>query len=168
MLSRLFAVFALASAAVAPGEDVADGIRNFTKVDATFACAGATPTEAMPRLARAGYSAVLNLRTEGESGVDVPAARAAAEAAGLRYLHLPFRTPTDEAAESFLQMTSDEQNHPLFIHCGSANRVGAMWLLKRVLLDGWPIDDATREAKEIGLRSPELEAFALDYLKRHG
>jgi hypothetical protein len=51
--------------------------------------------------------------------------------------------------------------------CGSASRVGGMWLVKRVLQDGWPIDKATEEAKAIGLRSEPLEKFALDYIATH-
>ena len=49
----------------------------------------------------------------------------------------------------------------MFIHCGSANRVGAVWLVKRVLQDGWTVPKATEEAKMIGLRSAPLEQFAL-------
>ena len=52
----------------------------------------------------------------------------------------------------------------MFVHCGSANRVGALWLIKRVMKDGWTIAQATEEAKAIGLRSEKLEAFALKYL----
>jgi hypothetical protein len=50
------------------------------------------------------------------------------------------------------------------VHCGSANRVGAVWLAKRVLQDGWTIEKATEEAKLIGLRSEPLEKFALSYI----
>jgi hypothetical protein len=52
------------------------------------------------------------------------------------------------------------------VHCGSANRVGAMWLIKRVKLDGWDVDRATAEAETIGLRSPGLKEFALEYVRR--
>jgi hypothetical protein len=55
----------------------------------------------------------------------------------------------------------------VFIHCGSANRVGAVWLIKRVLQDGWTVPKATEEAKMIGLRSAPLEQFALKYIEDH-
>jgi hypothetical protein len=59
---------------------------------------------------------------------------------------------------------TDPANQPVFIHCGSANRVGAMWLIKRVKVDGWDVDRALAEAVAIGLRAENLKAFALDYL----
>jgi hypothetical protein len=42
-----------------------------------------------------------------------------------------------------------------------------VWLVKRVLQDGWPVDKATEEARLIGLRSAPLEAFALKYIEAH-
>ena len=51
----------------------------------------------------------------------------------------------------------------MYIHCGSANRVAAMWLIKRVVIDGWEIPRATEEAKAIGLTSEPLRQFAVDY-----
>jgi hypothetical protein len=36
-----------------------------------------------------------------------------------------------------------------------------------VLVDGWDIERATTEAKRIGLRSPQLEQFARDYIAAH-
>ena len=52
----------------------------------------------------------------------------------------------------------------VYIHCGSANRVGAMWLIKRVKQDGYAVDDALAEAEAIGLSSAALREFALDYV----
>ena len=141
-----------------------EGVRNYTRVDATVACAGATPPEAMAVLRERGFNAVINFRTSGENGATVDAGRAAAEAAGLNYVHLPFRQPTPELVESFLSAVAEPANQPVFIHCGSANRVGAMWLIKRVKQDNYSIDDAVAEAEAIGLRSPALKEFALAYL----
>jgi len=53
------------------------------------------------------------------------------------------------------------------VHCGSASRVGSVWLVKRVIQDGWTIEKATEEAKAIGLRSEPLEKFALAYIAAH-
>ena len=38
---------------------------------------------------------------------------------------------------------TDPANQPAYIHCASANRVGAMWLIKRVVVDGWDVPRAT-------------------------
>ena len=153
-----------AQAASFQSEAGPEGVRNYTRVDATVACAGATPPEAMAVLRERGFNAVINFRTAGENGATVDAGQAAAEAAGLNYVHIPFRQPTPEVVESFLAAVAEPANQPVYIHCGSANRVGAMWLIKRVQQDGYSIDDAVAEAEAIGLRSAALKEFALGYL----
>ena len=161
------ATAAPAAGAQAPSfqaEEGPEGVRNYTRVDATVACAGATPPEAMAVLRERGFTTIVNFRTAGENGATVDAGQAAAEAAGLKYVHIPFRQPTPEIVESFLATVADPANQPVYIHCGSANRVGAMWLIKRVKQDGYSIDDAVAEAEAIGLRSAALKEFALGFL----
>ena len=162
-----------AEAAPAPAASMQDdagpeGVRNYTRVDATVACAGATPPEVMAELKEHGFATVINFRTEGERGATVADGRAAAEAAGLTYIHLPFREPSAEVTEAFLEAVADPANQPTYIHCGSANRVGAMWLIKRVVQDGYSVADATAEAEAIGLSSEGLREFALDYVGAGG
>ncbi len=142
------------------------GITNFSRVDAVVACGGATETTALVGLKQDGFASVINLRVASEPGANVDASRAEAERAGLKYHHLPFSpsAPDAKVVEQFLATVADKSNQPVFIHCGSANRVGAVWLVKRVLQDGWPLEKATTEAKAIGLTSPQLEKFALDYV----
>ena len=145
-------------------EEGPEGVRNYTRVDATVACAGATPPEAMAELKTRGFTTVINFRTGGERGATVDSGKQAAEAAGLKYIHIPFREATAEVAESFLEAVADPTNQPVYIHCGSANRVGAMWLIKRVKQDGYAVDAALAEAEAIGLSSAALREFALDYV----
>jgi len=158
-------VFVAAAPRQLAKQDV-EGIRDFTRVDATVACAGATSVEAIAELKREGFVSIVNLRRASEPGANVEASRAAAEAAGLTYIHLPFDSsaPDQAVVTEFLAAVSNTANQPVFVHCGSANRVGALWLVKRVMRDGWTIAQATEEAKAIGLRSATLEAFALKYL----
>lgn len=143
------------------------GVSNYTRVDATVACAGATPAEAMPAIREEGFRTVINLRLATEDGADIEGARRAAEAAGMRYIHLPVDASnlSTEVVDRFLAIMRDPSNAPVFIHCASANRVGMLWLVKRVAIDGWPVEKATAEAERIGLRSPNLKAFALEYLR---
>jgi uncharacterized protein (TIGR01244 family) len=161
------ALAAAPSAQVKKGEIA--GVRNFSRVDATIGCAGATDPAAMTALKKEGFVSVINLRLAGETGADVPAGRAAAQAAGLKYIHLPFNAaaPDAKVVESFLAAVADKGNQPAFIHCGSANRVGAVWMIKRAVQDGWPIDRARAEAEAIGLSSPQLVAFATTYINSH-
>ena len=145
------------------------GVRNYSKVDATVGCAGATDPAAMKALKGEGYVSVINLRTPTEQGADIEAGRAAAQSAGLKYFHLPFSSamPDPKIVDSFLATVADRSNQPVFIHCGSANRVGGMWMIKRVLQDGWAMDQAKTEAEAIGLNSPQLVAFVTEYINTH-
>jgi hypothetical protein len=36
-----------------------------------------------------------------------------------------------------------------------------MWLIKRVLVDGWDLNRATEEATALGLSSPQVKQFVL-------
>jgi uncharacterized protein (TIGR01244 family) len=146
------------------------GIRNYSRVDATVGCGGAVDPAAMAALRKEGYVSVINLRQATEAGADIEAGRAAAQAAGLKYLHMPFNVaaPDSKVVDGFLAAVADKSNQPVFIHCGSANRVGGMWMIKRVLQDGWAIDRARTEAEAIGLSSAPLVAFATEYIKAHG
>ena len=84
------------------------GIRNYTRVDATIACAGATSLDALTEIQRRGFAAIVNFRTEGENGAQPAAAAERAEELGLKYFHIPFRgsAPTVEAAEEFRKARS--------------------------------------------------------------
>ena len=145
------------------------GVRNYSKVDATVGCAGATDPSAMKALKAEGYVSVINLRTATEPGADIEAGRAAAQSAGLKYFHLPFNSAMPDAAavSSFLGAVADPKNQPVFVHCGSANRVGGMWMIKRVLQDKWTVEQARAEAEAIGLREPAMIAFVTEYINAH-
>jgi len=166
----LTALALMALVAQAPPAAAPPGVKNYTRIDAAFACAGATDATAFPALAAEGFHSVINLRTEGEEGADIAGARAAATAAGLRFIHIPFdgHAPDPSVLDRFLAAVADPANQPAYVHCASANRAGAAWLVKRVMLDGWPLQRAIDEARQVGLRSDKLESFAVAYLAAHG
>lgn len=145
------------------------GVTKFTRVDAVVACAGATEISALEQLKKDGFVAVINLRPASEPNANVEQSEARAKELGLKYIHIPFngQAPEASAVDTFLARVADRSNQPVFIHCGTANRVGAMWLTKRVLQDGYTIEKATAEAKAIGLTSPVLEKFMLEYIAAH-
>ncbi len=151
-----------------PAKADVPGIANFTRLDATFACAGATDVKALAELKRLGFRSVVNFRLATEAGADVDASRAEAERLGLKYFHLPFhsRQPDATLPDRFLEVVTDPDNQPVFIHCARGIRAAGMWMIKRVLVDGWRIEDALKEAHAIGLTdtSPTRQ-FVLDYLK---
>ena len=67
---------------------------------------------------------------------------------------------------ALLAVVAEPANQPVFIHCATANRVAALWLIKRVRLDGWTVEKALTEAEAIGLSSEPLKRFALGFLGR--
>ena len=79
-----------------------------------------------------------------------------------------FGEPKDEQVTEFLKLTDDPANRPMFIHCTAAIRVGAFWMIRRVMRDGFTVEQAEEEARKVGLReSPHLTEFARGYISRH-
>ncbi len=113
-----------------------------------------------------GLKFVINLRTTEELEYDEAATL---KGLGVEYLHLPVQSPAalnDATFDKARKVLADKKNHPVMLHCASANRVGAVWLAYRVLDDKVPLEKALDEAKKVGLRSPDLEAKAKDYIAR--
>jgi protein tyrosine phosphatase (PTP) superfamily phosphohydrolase (DUF442 family) len=69
--------------------------------------------------------------------------------------------------EQFLKVTDDDDLYPVFIYCATANRAAALWMVRRVLRDGWTLADAESEAERAGLSSAVMRDFARDYIRRH-
>ncbi len=160
------AVFLLAITAGAQ-QDVPP-IRNFMQVNKEFCTGGQPRMEHLEKLKSEGVKAIINLRQPSEHRAAEEEAKA--KELGLRYFNIPviYGEPKEEQATEFLRITDDPENRPAFIHCTAAIRVGAFWMIRRVLRDGWSIEAAEEEAKKVGLtESPHLNAFARKYIEGH-
>jgi len=168
-LLALTVAFGLAAPSLAQQvtKESRDGIKNFTRLETTVACAGAITADAMPEIRKMGFVSVINLREAHEPGADVEKHEAAAKAAGLRYYHVPFNgaKPDPKAADQFVKVISSKEAEPAFIHCASANRASAMWLIKRLTVDRWEVDRAVAEAEALGLTNPTLKQWAIEYAR---
>ena len=142
------------------------GISNFSRVETTIACAGATSPAAVAAVKQMGFKSIINLRQASEAGADLDAEAAAAQTAGITYVHLPLNTagPDPAVVDRFLMAVTTPANQPAFVHCASANRASALWLIKRMLVDKWDAERASTEAAALGLTNPALKTFALDYV----
>jgi len=140
------------------------GIINFGYIGKTVACAGATAPAALAEIKRLGYASVINLRVATEPGAEIDASAAAAKAAGLTFIHLPFNasSPDPMLVDKFLAAVTDPKNQPAFIHCASANRAAALWMVKRMVVDKWDVDRAATEAVALGMTSPALKTYAIE------
>jgi uncharacterized protein (TIGR01244 family) len=120
------------------------------------------------QLAANGFRSVLNLRTASE-GIDLKREQELIEKAGMTYVAIPFTpsAPGPGVVDAFIKAVKDPANHPMLIHCGSANRVGALFMIYRVVDQGWSEEKAMEEAVQIGLTNPALKKFAQDYIAAH-
>jgi uncharacterized protein (TIGR01244 family) len=145
-----------------------DSIKNFFRVNKEFCTGGQPSLEHVEKLRADGVKAIINLRQPTEYAAAEEEAKA--KALGLRYFNIAVSPtdPKDEQATEFLKITDDPENRPAFIHCRSAARVAAFWMIRRVLRDGWKLGDAVKEAEKIGLGDhPALSEFAHKYIERH-
>ncbi len=88
---------------------------------------------------------------------------------GVKYFHLPVNgaSPDPAIVDQFIAAVGEPDNQPVFVHCASGNRAAALWMIKRLVVDGWDADRASTEATALGLTSPALKTFAMDYAASH-
>ena len=90
--------------------------------------AGQPDEEGFKVFAEMGYAAVIDLRTAGENrGLDEPSV---VEGLGMDYINLPIgRDGITFANAKALEDAIASYDEPVLVHCGSANRVGALFAL---------------------------------------
>jgi uncharacterized protein (TIGR01244 family) len=161
------------TAAPAQGQEVTkemvEGVTNFNRLETTVACAGATKAQAVAEIKKMGFASIINLRQGSEPGADLEAETAAAKAADIRYYHIPFNSsaPDPASADKFLDAITARGSQPAFIHCARGGRAATMWFIKRLVVDHWEVERASREATALGMTNPALRQFAIDYAQTH-
>ncbi|MGD1211229.1 MAG: sulfur transferase domain-containing protein [Candidatus Acidiferrales bacterium] len=150
-------------------KETVEGITNFHRLETTVACTGAIKPDAVPAIKKMGFVSIINLRQDSEPGADVEAEAAAAKAADIRYYHVPFSAtmPDPVAADKFLDAITAKGSEPAFIHCAGGGRAATMWFIKRLVVDHWDVERAAKEATALGMTSPTLKQFAIDYAQTH-
>ena len=107
-----------------------------------------------------GIKTIINLRHAKEiNDVDE---EATVKAAGLDYVHLPWNGEgelTDDVIQRSRKLFETAER-PILMHCGSANRVGALWIPWRVLDGNVSLEEAIDEAKTIGLKNEPNAALS--------
>jgi uncharacterized protein (TIGR01244 family) len=142
------------------------GVRNYARLETTVACAGAISAEqAVPAIKKEGFASIINLREATEADANVDREAELAKSVGLRYYHVPFngQKPDTKAADAFIAAITAPGTEPAFIHCSGGNRAATMWLIKRLVVDKWDVDRATKEAAELGQTSLPLRQWAMEY-----
>lgn len=121
-----------------------------------YAAGQPSPGE-LDALARDGVRTVINLRSPDEA-IDFDEAREV-ERLGLRYVCLPVDGPQDVTPETVRQFSRELEraraDGPVLVHCGSANRVGALLALDLGFTRGVPPDEALSFGRAAGLKALE-------------
>lgn len=154
----------LVAAPLAAGPSAAE-IEKFNTVSDRVATGGQPTNSQIADLKREGFRTILSLREPSE--YDAAAEEAAAKTHGLSYVNIPVKKddPKPQQVEAFLAALNNPRIYPLFIHCATANRVAGFWMIRRVLVDKWDLEDAEREAGLVGLKSQAMKEFALTYIR---
>lgn len=128
---------------------------------------GGQPSAAhLEALKAAGVTTVIDLREAMEPRpFDEPAT---VRQLGMEYVHIPvgphsMTEDTLHAVRNALKARSDE---PVFLHCASANRVGAVLIPHLVLDHGHEEEDAVDAAMRVGLRSAELMEWGVGFARK--
>lgn len=151
-----------------PAMSEVTGIPRFLKLTDHVWTGGQPWPEHLPKLKDAGIKVIINLRPHAEYQGEREEAKV--KELGMSYFNIPvdFQAPDELDADDFLKLTDEQlKNGPVFIHCAVATRVGAFWMIRRVLRDNWEYDKALEEANRIGLNNnARLTEFAKEYIEK--
>jgi uncharacterized protein (TIGR01244 family) len=137
------------------------------ELDERLTLAGQPQPSDWAALAAEGFEVVINMRSDAERAA---AQGQRAEAAGLRYVHLPL--PAYELEPEHLAMfhqVIEAMHGRVLLHCRSATRVALIWLLDRAVYAGWSRERAEQALRAAGYSEEAMETFAFcadDYFER--
>jgi uncharacterized protein (TIGR01244 family) len=132
-------------------------IQNFSRIKPNLAVSG-QPTEAnLKKASESGYKTIINLRPKEEWPFDE---KSLVEDLGMKYVLIPIANPdelTIDKAKELGAILDDTSAYPILLHCGSSNRVGALYALQEYLKTKETEDKIIELGKEAGMTSPALE-----------
>ena len=134
---------------------------------------GAQPTrEEIYEFGRDGFKTVINFRTAQEEDQPIsPTAEAVSvKAAEMNYLHIPVSIDQlDMEAVDQIREKIDAAPKPIFAHCKSGKRAGAMAMMDMGVEQGMTGEETLKKAEEMGFKcdQPELKHFVKNYVDQH-
>jgi protein tyrosine phosphatase (PTP) superfamily phosphohydrolase (DUF442 family) len=147
--------------------DALSGIANACQATPTMVTGGQPTAEQLAAFKAAGGVLVLDIRDPMEARPFNEPAKV--KELGLEYVNIPVVAgQVNEAIlERILDVVRKNQGRQILFHCASGNRVGGA-LIPHLMLDlGMEEEDAIAEAMRIGLRSPEMMQWGLEYVAGH-
>lgn len=136
-------------------------------IDSNHIVALFTPDESnIRKAASAGMKSLVNFQEASEKGLSPADEGRIAEAAGLNYLHhpVPPESLDAEMVDDF-RRSLDDLPQPVFLHCGSGKRAGAMTLMALAADKGWDGETALAEGRQRGidLTEEKIGQFVRNY-----
>lgn len=126
----------------------------------------------LQKLSQQGFKSVVNFRTDGEEEqpLSPQAEGEEVKSAGMEYLRIPVSMDSMEPdlIDQFREKFPDLPK-PMFAHCKSGKRAGAMVMMNVAVEHGMTGDQTLQKAKEMGFEcdQPELEQFVRQYVDSH-
>jgi protein tyrosine phosphatase (PTP) superfamily phosphohydrolase (DUF442 family) len=152
------------------------GLGSYFPIDGTASNGGPIQSRdwVVSELWRRGFKTFIDVAP----GRDADTVAAAARGVGMKYFAMPIARdgangPLDSAKiEQAVNAISDPANQPVFLHSVNGRSTAMLWMIKRVVIDGWSVEQAGAEATTIGLVNddpsvPTLWKFAQDYIAAH-
>lgn len=116
-------------------------LSNFHKISDILYRGGQPLGSGFFRLKNLGIKTVINLRAVDTDQFHV-------QSAGLKYFHISFRPhlPKDIDVIRFLKILSNQDNHPVYLHCyHGSDRTGMLCAIYRIFFENWHKDRAIYE-----------------------
>ena len=143
------------------------GLANYFPIDGTASNGGSIESVdwVASELWRRGFKTMIDV----DAGRDGAVVADAARKVGLKYVAARLDAAGVDAA---LKTMSDPASQPIYLNSPDGRSTATIWMIKRVLADGWTIEQAGVEATSIGLVNddasvPALWKFAQDYIGAH-
>jgi len=146
---------------------------NGTKQISPEITVGPQPDESdLNALGRDGFQSVVNFRSHNEEGefLSPEAEGQHVRSAGLKYFHLPVSmtdlspTVVDQFRKEYASLPK-----PVFAHCKSGKRAGAMVMMQMACDSGLSGDETLDKAEQMGFECdhPQLREFVKNYVDNH-
>ena len=148
--------------------DAVSGIANACQATPTLITGGQPTADQLQAFKAAGGAVVLDIRDPMEPRPFDESAKM--QELGLEYVVVPVVAgqTNDAIMERILGAVRKYKDKQMLFHCGSGNRVGGA-LIPYFMLDlGMEEEDAIAQAMRIGLRSPEMMQWGLQYVAAPG
>ncbi len=139
------------------------------QIDEQVSVGGQVDKKQLGQLAGDGFKTIINLQVHGEENqrMSPEVEGQNVRELGLQYIHFPVSKETMSAdkVDDFRKLLVDRPK-PIFAHCSSGKRSGALVMMARAVERGWTGVETLAIAEKMGFECdvPELKEFVKSYV----